>query len=125
MVIQGRLYEALKNKKIVLFSGAGVGQAAGLLGSEGLTNYIYNKARALNYQESNDKPLERLSADLQNHPQFGGQWLTRIVAEYFCNPSNYSELTDHIKLLNLECLDSIFTTNSTTDETTPVTISRF
>ena len=111
MVIQGKLYDALKNKKIVLFSGAGVGQAAGLLGSVGLTDYIYNKARDLNYQESNDKPLERLSADLQNHPQFGGEWLTRIVAEYFCNPSNYSELTDHIKLLNLECLDSIFTTN--------------
>lgn len=111
MIFQGRLIEALKNKKIILFAGAGVGQAAGLYGTAELRDYIYEEAKQLNYSEPNDQPFERLAARLQNHPSFNHAWLTRVVSEYFCKPSNYTTLDDHIKLLTLNCIDSIFTTN--------------
>lgn len=111
MVIQGRLLEALKSKKLILFSGAGVGQAAGLFGTAQLRDYIYEKANNLNYQGSSDQSFERLAADLQNNPAFGREWLTRTVSEYFCKPASYTNLECHTKLLMLNCLDSIFTTN--------------
>ena len=111
MKFEGRLLEALKNKKIILFAGAGVGQAAGLYGSEKLRDYIFDKAKELNYSEKNDRPLERLTSSLQHNPLFGRAWLTRIVSEYFCKPAIYVNLESHTKLLQLNCLDSIFTTN--------------
>lgn len=111
MMFQGRLLEALKNKKIILFAGAGVGQAAGLYGTTALRDYIYGKAKELNYSGANDQPFERLAADIQNNSSFGREWLTRIVSEYFCKPASYTTLKDHTKLLKLNCLDSIFTTN--------------
>jgi len=111
MNFQGRLLEAVKNRKIILFAGAGVGQAAGLYGSDKLRDYIYEKAKELNWSEPNNLPLERLSARLQKNTGFGRAWLTRILSDYFCSPANYTQLDDHIKLLRLNCLDSIFTTN--------------
>lgn len=111
MMFQGRLLEALRNKKIILFAGAGVGQAAGLFGTTALRDYIYGKAKELQYSGANDQPFERLAADLQNNSAFGREWLTRTVSEYFCKPLSYANLEDHTKLLKLNCLDSIFTTN--------------
>ncbi len=44
MQILGQLRDDILNSKAVLFLGAGASQAAGLLGAEGLANYLFGKA---------------------------------------------------------------------------------
>ena len=110
MQILGQLKDDISNSKAVLFLGAGASQAAGLLGAEGLANYLFGKAGNLtNYAVFKDD-LSRLVAKLDKDPNFTRRWVNKQLIQCLLNNQNYTNLDTHKKIIQLGW-KAIFTTN--------------
>ncbi len=111
MKIIGKLRDDLLLNRVVLFLGAGVGQAAGLLGSTGLAEYLYEKAGCPEKLKQYKTDLPRLVAGLDGDPYFTRQFSNKHLLDYFNDKSKYTNLIYHQKLLKLPCWKTIYTTN--------------
>ena len=110
MQILGQLKNDISNRKAVLFLGAGASQAAGLLGAEGLANYLFGKAGNLtNYADFKDD-LPRLVVKLDKDPSFTRRWVNNQLVQYLLNNQIYTDLDTHKKIIQLGW-KAIFTTN--------------
>jgi hypothetical protein len=110
MKILGQLRDDILNSKAVLFLGAGASQAAGLLGAEGLANYLFEKAGNIANYANFREDLPRLAAKLDKDPSFTRRWVNNQLVQYFLNNQNYTDLDAHKKIFQLGW-KAIFTTN--------------
>jgi len=111
MEIVGKLRDDILSNRVVLFLGAGVGQAAGLLGTRALSEYLYEKADCPEKLKKYKSDLSRLVAGLDADPNFTRQFSNKHLLDYFNDKSKYTNLTYHKKLLQLPCWKTIYTTN--------------
>jgi hypothetical protein len=110
MKITGQLKDDILTGKAVLFLGAGVSQAVGLLGVNELANYLFVKANRPTDYEKYKNDLPRLVAKLEKNPTFTRRWVDNKLKEYFLDSKNYSDLSHHKKIFQLHW-KAIFTTN--------------
>jgi len=110
MQILGQLRDDILNSKAVLFLGAGASQAAGLLGGEGLANYLFEKAGKLANFADFREDLPRLVAKFDKHPNFTRKWVNNQLIQYLMDNKNYTNLDAHKKIFQLGW-KAIFTTN--------------
>ncbi|MDO8142363.1 MAG: SIR2 family protein, partial [Candidatus Brocadiales bacterium] len=110
MKITGQLKDDILNGKAVLFLGAGVSQAAGLLDTNGLANYLFLKANSPTEYERYKEDLPRLVAKLEKNPAFTIRWVYNKLKEYLMDEKNYTDLSYHKKIFQLHW-KAIFTTN--------------
>lgn len=110
MKITGQLKDDILAGKAVLFLGAGVSQTAGLLGSNNLSNYLYNKAGSPEEYSKYKDALSKLVAKFDKNPSFRRRWVDNQLKEYFLNFNNYSDISYHSKIFQLRW-KAIFTTN--------------
>lgn len=110
MKITGQFKDDILTGKVVLFLGAGVGQAAGLLGSNKLANYLYNKAGNIEEYKKYKDDLPRLVAKLDKNSSFTRRWVNNQLKEYFLDSKKYTNLSYHKKIFQLRW-KAIFTTN--------------
>lgn len=111
MKIIGKLRDDIISDRVVLFLGAGVGQAAGLLGTEELAKFLYEKAGSPEEFKKYSSDLSRLVAGFDCNTNFTRQFTNKLLSDYFNEKSNYKNLSYHKKLLQLPCWKSIYTTN--------------
>ena len=111
MEIQGKLRDDIISDRVVLFLGAGVGQAAGLLGTKDLSEFIYDKAGRPEKFKKYSSNLQRLVAGFDKDTNFTRQFTNKLLLDYFNDKNNYKDLSYHKKLLHLSCWKSIYTTN--------------
>ena len=111
MEIIGKLKDDLKANRVVLFLGAGVGQAAGLIGTEDLSEFLFKKAGHPEKYEKYKKELSRIVAGLDNDPHYRRQFVHKHLLDYFGDKSKYTNLQYHAKMLQLPCWKAIYTTN--------------
>lgn len=110
MKITGQLKDDILTGKAVLFLGAGVSQAAGLLGGNELANYLYDKAGALEEYKKYNNDLPRLVAKLEKNQSFSRRWVNNQFKKYFLDSKNYTDLNYHKRIFQLYW-KAIFTTN--------------
>ena len=110
MNIRGKLADDILSGNAVLFLGAGVGQAAGLFGAQGLANYLFEKANKPEKYKNNKDDLARLAAKFDKDNYYTRQWIDKTLIEYFLESNRYSDLSCHKKILQLNW-KAIFTTN--------------
>ena len=106
----GQLKDDILTGKAVLFLGAGVSQAAGLLGGNELANYLYDKAGALEEYKKYNNDLPRLVAKLEKNQSFSRRWVNNQFKKYFLDSKNYTDLNYHKRIFQLYW-KAIFTTN--------------
>ena len=111
MKIVGKLRDDILSNRVVLFLGAGVGQAAGLMGTKDLAKYIFEKAGCPEEFKKYETDLSRLVAGLDADSNYTRQFTNKHLLDYFNDKSQYTNLTYHERLLNLSCWKTIYTTN--------------
>lgn len=110
MHITGKLRDDIGKGNAVLYLGAGVGIAAGLLGGEGLAEYLYRKA-AMGTLAARARSLPKLVSSLDKEPQYTRTWVNEQLVNYFIDRSNYTNLDIINRLLMAAEWKCIFTTN--------------
>ena len=110
MEIKGFLEEKIKNGNVVLFLGAGVGQAVGLKSTKELSNLLYSKANNPTIYQSYKDNFDQLVARFDKDPQFQRQWTNEKLCDYFINKDNYTNLDLIQRMLSYKW-QAIFTTN--------------
>lgn len=110
MKIVGQLKEDILNGNAILFLGAGASQAADLLGTKDLANYLFKMAgNPHNYIDFKDD-FPRLVAKIDKDPYFTRKWVNNQMIQYFINIKNYNDLETHKCIFQFDW-KAIFTTN--------------
>ncbi|MDD5434338.1 MAG: hypothetical protein PH343_02790, partial [Nitrospira sp.] len=101
MKITGQLKDDILTGKAVLFFGAGVSQAAGLLGSNKLSNYLFDRAGSIEEYSKYKDDLSKLVAKFDKNPTFTRRWVDTQFKEYFLDMKNYTDISYHKKIFQL------------------------